>query len=249
MASEVSQEAPKVPKTHKRSEVSRISHAIRCVSYAITLVAAVLILLDLVLSGDLRSFLIAATLSALLVASKKAKAAPLDLRVDAELTLVQTVLATMWGMFSEHIVPMMAPNPNATRDIIATFVGFSSSILFHIYFDLNVIHFGLIVLSLVVVIPTLVVVAYAVYFHFEALLTMTFKSLPPGPSGIPFYGILLEIVEFKSFLKVNHEVHGDVISFSFGNGPCMSLAKYEDIREVAKGKEFTRRPNGSSKTS
>ena len=240
MATEVSQEASKevVPISKQPSKVIQTTSAL------LTAVSVGVVVLSIVLNGDLRTLLIFSTLAALFVASKKVKSGPLDLRPTTKLTLTQSILAAIWGKVGEIVVPKVMKYPTATRNVLAVSVAASSAVAADLFFGLDLLPVSVVYCSL----PFLPVVGvlsfYAFWFHFDGLVDWAFKALPAGPVGLPFYGVVLEVNEFKSFLKVNHKAFGDILSFNFGNVPYVSLAKYEHIREAAKGQAFKSRPMG-----
>lgn len=240
MAAEVGQDTAKdaVPIS------MRVSKVIQMTSVLLSIGAVGVVALSVLLNGDLRTLLTLSAFAALFIASKKAKSAPIDLRPTTKLTPTQSVLAAIWGKIGEIVVPKVMKYPNATRNILSASIALSSAVAGHFHFDLDLIPASVVYCTLPFLPIIGIVSLYAFWFHFDGLVDWTFKTLPAGPVGLPFYGVVLEVNEFKSFLKVNHKAFGDILSFNFGNVPYVSLSNYEHIREAAKGQAFKSRPMG-----
>ena len=69
------------------------------------------------------------------------------------------------------------------------------------------------------------------------------KSLPPGPLGIPIFGILKFIghEKHKEFMKLA-KTYGTLFSARLGSQLYIVISDYKLIRETFKKEEFTGRP-------
>ncbi len=86
-------------------------------------------------------------------------------------------------------------------------------------------------------------IAIALCTYITVVKVRKMRSLPPGPFGFPFVGILFSITkEFHLFLTDYIKKYGKLYSITMGRENLVILSDYKLIKKAFQNKDFTARP-------